>query len=240
MDYKRKRIYGPGKKSGSELCKLLRIGHWFEGLKMIPLVDEIDWIDGDKKNALYYATKMSIPCMNLVVRSLIEHGADPNFAHPRSGTSILHNVATAYEPSLITFLLDRGADPNVKDVHGYTPLSYAFTYGGISSAYELIVGGAKLFPGPCKDEKMSPHQLADCYLPRALVVTAVCKELWQMETTMYDSYIQWLPKEMLEDVIQVYINHYNVLHYTSYEFDLMQGCCSNVNLEGEWYPITNK
>ena len=55
---------------------------------------------------------------------LLEKGADPNVRTKRNETA-LADAATAGNEEAVKLLLDRGAEVNVQDIRGYSPLLYA-------------------------------------------------------------------------------------------------------------------
>ncbi len=61
-------------------------------------------------------------------RLLLEAGADINYATTEDGTSLLVATASGHELFAL-FLLEKGANPNVKDGWGVTPLHYAVHEG---------------------------------------------------------------------------------------------------------------
>ena len=60
-----------------------------------------------------------------VVDLLLEHGADPDGRMYFTGETPLHLAAEGCEAETLALLLARGADPNVQDEHGDTPLTRA-------------------------------------------------------------------------------------------------------------------
>ena len=60
-----------------------------------------------------------------VVELLLEHGADPDGRMYFTGETPLHLAAASCETESIALLLARGANPNLQDEHGDTPLSRA-------------------------------------------------------------------------------------------------------------------
>jgi ankyrin repeat protein len=62
------------------------------------------------------------------VRLLLAGGANVNESSPDYGNALLMAAASGHE-SLSIFLLDKGADPNVTDSFGFTPLHYALREG---------------------------------------------------------------------------------------------------------------
>ncbi|WP_205182846.1 ankyrin repeat domain-containing protein [Burkholderia sp. LMG 13014] len=78
---------------------------------------------------------------------LVAAGADPNAPWKREGvdmargTTALHTAARDDRPELIEALLKAGADPNVRDRDGFTPLHYAASRSEIV-ARQLLAAGA--------------------------------------------------------------------------------------------------
>jgi ankyrin repeat protein len=61
-------------------------------------------------------------------RVLLDGGANINDTHPEHGNALMIAIASGHE-ELALFLLKNGADPNVKDPWGATPLHYALHKG---------------------------------------------------------------------------------------------------------------
>jgi ankyrin repeat protein len=57
-------------------------------------------------------------------RVLLDAGADVNSSHPEHGSPLVIAIASGHE-DMAKFLLERGADPNIKDAWGIAPLHYA-------------------------------------------------------------------------------------------------------------------
>ncbi|CAB0030105.1 unnamed protein product [Trichogramma brassicae] len=59
-----------------------------------------------------------------IVRGFLEHGQDPNCVWPKTGDSALHIVLryAEWDSDIIEILLRGGADPNVANKEGLTPL----------------------------------------------------------------------------------------------------------------------
>ena len=86
---------------------------------------------GDRNEALSIATLYG---REDIVRLLLHHGADPNWRQPMSTWTALHCAASGVHlgnesdtQGLLNVLLDAGADANVTDGRGRTPLFYAVT-----------------------------------------------------------------------------------------------------------------
>lgn len=59
-----------------------------------------------------------------------------------SGKTALHFAAAEMHPRIIELLLEKGADPNVRDVEGGTPLSEAALWGRLENVEILLNHGA--------------------------------------------------------------------------------------------------
>ncbi len=58
-------------------------------------------------------------------RALLEAGADPNIRNESMGRSPLHFAAQNYHHEMITILISYGANVNIPDANGLTPLYFA-------------------------------------------------------------------------------------------------------------------
>jgi ankyrin repeat protein len=88
------------------------------------------------------------------VERLIQAGADPNYALPDKEKTKALVVAGAYKSTRAAIaLLDGGADPNVADRRGRTPLHLAAEAGSLELVRKLVAKGANL---NAKTEKMPP------------------------------------------------------------------------------------
>ncbi|KAI1169653.1 hypothetical protein F4777DRAFT_584691 [Nemania sp. FL0916] len=80
-----------------------------------------------------------------VVRVYLDYGADLNVRDPESGWTALHWAAIDKSYSEMTrLLLMGGADPNMKDESGKTPLMIAATENNVVAVTLLIDGGANI------------------------------------------------------------------------------------------------
>lgn len=61
-----------------------------------------------------------------------------------TGETGLHIAAARRDVLWVKFLLQKGADPNIRDKNGLTPLQIATTLGEVDAVEELIKGGAQV------------------------------------------------------------------------------------------------
>ncbi|KAJ3271470.1 hypothetical protein HDV01_006600 [Terramyces sp. JEL0728] len=74
---------------------------------------------------LSFCTETSIECLLV----LMEYGVDLNMTDDISDATCLHELAIEGTLEIIKLVVDRGADINVIDVYGRTPLHYSCLYG---------------------------------------------------------------------------------------------------------------
>ena len=83
---------------------------------------DVNAADSDGRTALLFVAGLgSEPC----VRLLAESGADVNHRDNAGGLTALHMAAGYVKPGVAKLLLDLGADPEVEDDRGRTPLDLA-------------------------------------------------------------------------------------------------------------------
>lgn len=78
------------------------------------------------------------------VRELLAHGASVNAKHALTGWTALTAAAFYGFPDTVKVLLDAGADPNARDLHGGTPLMKAVTVGHTSDRNVLITNKSEV------------------------------------------------------------------------------------------------
>lgn len=82
-----------------------------------------------------------------VTQMLNEPGAGETLVNTRditSGDTGLHIVTTRRDALWIRFLVQRGANPNIRNAKGVTPIQIATRLGFIDGVEELIKGGAQI------------------------------------------------------------------------------------------------
>lgn len=117
-----------------------------------------------------------------VVKNLIEHGADPNAIDP-AGTSCLHLAAISDRssaPNIIALLIQAGANSDVQDTSGKTPLQYiANAKTRLSNIKMLVALGASTEDVDSSDHTVgqvlatSPMTLAMGYGSRQLLTLSL-------------------------------------------------------------------
>ncbi|MEM9409137.1 MAG: ankyrin repeat domain-containing protein [Acidobacteriota bacterium] len=81
-----------------------------------------------------------------VLGLLLERGADPNRPRPNNGSTPLIDVSYRDCAPHTKLLLEYGADPNVRNTSGKSPLDMAITFDQPSQVKALVEGGARLEP----------------------------------------------------------------------------------------------
>ena len=102
--------------------------------------DLLEAMSGDGFTALHLAAFFG---QEDAVRLLLARGAafDAVGTGWMQGTA-LHSAAAAAQPAIVRLLLEAGADPNVRQRHGYTPLQSAAANADLSSVEALLTAGA--------------------------------------------------------------------------------------------------
>lgn len=105
--------------------------------------------------------KPDVPIQLELVKFLVEHGADITETGRDGNTPLIAACLSGFkDPSLVTYLLEKGADPNVKNVRGTTALHLAAEKGCLETVKELIKHGAHL--EVVDKEGLTPLQRACC------------------------------------------------------------------------------
>lgn len=119
-----------------------RVAQLLDSGTPVDLRDENGW---DATALMYAAYGASVD----VLRLLLERGAD---VHAREGEdpemarrrTALHHAVLGGQPAAAALLLDAGADPNVLDSHGETPLNRALECGNAGLVRLLLENGASV------------------------------------------------------------------------------------------------
>jgi len=110
----------------------------------------------DQRSVMVLAAVLPDPRL---LRKLLELGADPNQQHGGMSALLAATRDSWYgRPEAVLTLLSNGADPNISDGEGNTPLHHAARSAGAAIATLLCDAGAKL--DVCNAEGYSPLALA--------------------------------------------------------------------------------
>lgn len=92
-----------------------------------------DYIDeyGNKINDIVYKL------YNKIAENLLNRGANPNIGRDEYGDTVLHNAVTYGETDIVELLLEKGANPFIKDSDGETAYDIAM-YSGFSDIIKLL------------------------------------------------------------------------------------------------------
>jgi ankyrin repeat protein len=72
---------------------------------------------------IYDRMKKHTHSLNLAIRKLVLQGENPNKIHA-GGNTYLTSSNILNDVDMVTFLLEHGADPNIPNSRGITPLAY--------------------------------------------------------------------------------------------------------------------
>jgi ankyrin repeat protein len=89
-----------------------------------PIHIAMEW-DTEQENHFYKKRKI----LPTIVILLLKHGADPNVRYHFKSATPLHAAVFHNEPTIVQALLYYGANKNICDDRGYTPLDLAKKYG---------------------------------------------------------------------------------------------------------------
>ncbi len=139
------------------------------------------------------------------VKALIYENAKIDAPNEKMATP-LHLAASSGRIEIIKALIEAKANIEAVDACGDTPLFNAVFFGHTNVVKFMVSQGANihhinnhkqtLLDIACSWPQPDMHRLLiDCFRISALW------EAWELETYYFDYYLQWLPREMLEDVI---------------------------------------
>jgi ankyrin repeat protein len=95
----------------------------------------------DLADCMYYTIKNKTDCLD-VLRLLLRYGADVN-SRMRAGYPLENAILEKRSLSVIQFLLDSGANPNLRYNSPIVPLALAYHYGNMTLVNLLLDKGAK-------------------------------------------------------------------------------------------------
>lgn len=176
-----------------ELGNAAFFGHWKMCDFLLMQGADARYANADTgETALHSAfCKAGRPHYNYVVRLLLEHGADTNAATVPGretggfmrdvrtrGETPLHRAAAFADPRGIQLLLDHGADKQVRDAHGDTPLAWASWHLRPGAVLSLLAYGEHRITPAHVERNTSDHgagwgnamerSLLGDYLPESL------------------------------------------------------------------------
>lgn len=137
---------------------------------------------------------------------LISNGAHVDVKNDSKSTP-LHWAAVKGYRDIAKLLISNGADVQWESTSGNTPLHKAAYYGYRDLVALLILNGARF--DTQNHYKKTPLILAEEQGHTEIVdlfkkLQAIL-DLWVMEQPEYSSYIQWLPRELVEDLLQDFL-----------------------------------
>lgn len=105
--------------------------------------------------------KPDIPIQLELVKVLVENGANVTECGRDGNTPLIAASLSGFkDPSLVIYLLENGADPSVKNVHGTTALHLAAEMGCLETVKVLIENGAHV--NPVDADGLTPLDRACC------------------------------------------------------------------------------
>ncbi len=128
------------------------------------------------------------------VREALTAGADVN----KVSGELLYVVIAARRTELVKVLIGAGVDVNlnIDNKSGITLLSLAILRNNIEIAGILLAAGANAKDNDNVTSSEGMRNLLTLY-----AITQALWPIWELETPLFSSYLQWLPQEILEDVI---------------------------------------
>lgn len=109
-----------------------------EFLKFLYEMNGNQLVNPSMENLLYYASYVG--CVD-ISKWLVEHGHDVNMPNKYEGSAI---GAAVRHPEIVRYLISKGANVNLSNTAGWTPLMYATEYGNIESMQLLLDAGANV------------------------------------------------------------------------------------------------
>ncbi|HMQ03614.1 MAG TPA: ankyrin repeat domain-containing protein [Pyrinomonadaceae bacterium] len=152
---------------GRELGNAAFFGHWKVVDFLIANGADVNWSEPETGETPLHSAlcKAGRPYYFYVVKLLVENGADVNArtipgkstgAFMRDvrtkGETPLHRAAAYADPATIAFLIENGAEKDVRDVNGDSPLTWASEHLRPGSVLKLLA-----FP---------PHHISDLHVER--------------------------------------------------------------------------
>ncbi|WP_300030972.1 ankyrin repeat domain-containing protein [uncultured Roseobacter sp.] len=100
--------------------------------------------DQAAENFIRLSLSASIATPQMLHELIVQYGiTDVSSVIGGGERALIHSVAVNVDyPETLQFILDAGADPNMPDANGFTPLSRAFLYGSTAAVAKLLQAGA--------------------------------------------------------------------------------------------------
>ncbi|CAF3036403.1 unnamed protein product [Rotaria socialis] len=149
------------------------------GARVIPTSEML--ADGEDQNAFYLLHYAVDDGLYDIAKLLIEKGRIPLNTLDQAGWGAIHLAAGHNNIEMLTLLMEKGADINIKDSQGNTPLSWAREMNAIGAIQELEKRGASAdreWHGE-KPELKTPEERAEETYPEEEYTEDVESEQWQ-------------------------------------------------------------
>lgn len=105
-------------------------------------------------NPLIFSVRASNKDSLEIVRALISAGAETNIRQDNGATPLLLSIVNSDDPAISTYLIDHGADPNLRTPQSNSALYYVFalrpSQTGSNLAELMLKHGATLTSSECK------------------------------------------------------------------------------------------
>jgi ankyrin repeat protein len=183
--------------SNEKLIEGVRNSHLPQVQEALAEGADVNTIDKDGNSPLHWAVRG----FKKITRALINAGANVNQADNDGKVPLDYAVRMGYE-AMVRILINAGANVNQGDNNGKFPLHWAAAAYQSRIARILVEAGADVSR---KDKDgNTPLNAAQEGMRKLLITSAKVRgmwSLWELEQPDYTSYLQWLPREVLDDQI---------------------------------------
>lgn len=157
---------------GRELSNAAFFGHWKVADWLLEQGADANWREPETQETPLHSalSKAGRPYYSIVVRLLLEHGADPNArtipgrttgAFMRdirtSGETPLHRAAAYGDADSIRMLLDAGGDRTIRDSNGDSPLTWASRHLRPGAILQALTYGEHIISDKHASNNTSDH-----------------------------------------------------------------------------------
>jgi len=125
-----------------ELHELAKVGHADQLTAKLQEVSKPGAVDAATAEGVTPLMVCSQLGHGEAVRTLLQHGADPNKSDPQAGIVSLRLAVSRGHADIASALLEAGAEVNRADNYGYTPLMIAAVGGHLDCLKVLLSKGA--------------------------------------------------------------------------------------------------